>query len=84
MALRGNRIGNFDELWCLGASGGLDFCVSLTSFQKSNIGWMQQPLTERASDISKKVDFPRSIPQKGTDIGHFGARIRKFFEEIGL
>ena len=25
MALRGSRIENFDELWCLGALGGLDF-----------------------------------------------------------
>ena len=41
MALRGSRIENFDELWCLGASGGLDFCVSSTSFQKNNIGWHQ-------------------------------------------
>ena len=32
MALRGSRIENFDELWCLGASGGFDFCVSSTSF----------------------------------------------------
>jgi hypothetical protein len=52
MALRGSRIENFNELWCLGALGNLDFCVSSTSFQKSNIGWPQQPLTERTSDIS--------------------------------
>ena len=47
MALRGGRIKNFDELWCLVASGGLEFCVSSTSFQKSNIGWPQQPPTEK-------------------------------------
>ena len=47
MALRGSRIENFDELWCLAASGGYDFCVSSTSFQKSNIGWPQQPPTEK-------------------------------------
>ena len=47
MALRGSRIESFDELWCLVASGGLEFCVSSTNFQKSNIGWPQQPLTER-------------------------------------
>ena len=52
MALRGNRIENYDNLWCLVASGGLDFCVSSTSFQKSNIGWPQQPLTEKTSDIN--------------------------------
>ena len=40
------------ELWCLVASRGLEFCVLSTSFQKSNIGWPQQPLTERTSDIS--------------------------------
>ena len=28
-------------------SGGVDFCVSSTTFQKINIGWPQQPLTER-------------------------------------
>ena len=28
-------------------SGGLDICVLSTSFQKSNISWTQQPLTER-------------------------------------
>ena len=45
--MRGSRIENFEKLWCLGASGGLDFCVSPTSFKKSNIGWPQQPLTEK-------------------------------------
>ena len=52
MALRGSRIENFDKLGCIVASGGLEFCISSTSFQKSNIGWPQQPLAERASDIS--------------------------------
>ena len=52
MTLRGGRIENFDKLWCIVASGGLEFCVSSTSFQKSNIGWPQQPLTEKTSDIS--------------------------------
>ena len=47
MALRGSRTGNFDKLWCLVASLGFDFCVSSTSFQKSNIGWPQQPSTEK-------------------------------------
>ena len=57
MALRGSRIENFDELWCLVASGGLEICVSSTSFQKNDIGWPQQPPTERVSDISEKLDF---------------------------
>ena len=47
MVLRGGRIENFDELWCLVASGGLDFCVSSTRFQKSNKDWPQQPPTEK-------------------------------------
>jgi hypothetical protein len=61
-----------------------------TSFQKSNIGWPQQPPAKRVPNISKKLDFWWSISQNRTNIGHFGARnaqtirIRKFFEEIGL
>ena len=51
MALRGSRIENFNELWCLGALGGYDFCVSSTSFQKSNIGWPQQPPTKKVVKI---------------------------------
>ena len=34
-ALRGRRIYNCIELWCLMGSGGVDFCVSSTSFQKN-------------------------------------------------
>ena len=56
-ALRGRRINNFIDLWCLVASGGLYICVSSTSFQKNDIGWPQQPPTERVSDISEKLDF---------------------------
>ena len=57
---------------------------------KSYKGWPQQPPTEKVPNISKKLDFWWSIPQKGTSIGHFGARddqtirIRKLFGEIGL
>ena len=47
MAMRGSKIKNFDESWFLVASGGYDFCVSSTRFQKSNIGWPQQPPTEK-------------------------------------
>ena len=39
------------------ASGGLEICVSSTSFQKNDIGWPQRPPTERVSDISEKFDF---------------------------
>ena len=51
MALRGSRIEIFDESGFLVASGGCDILVFLTSFQKSDIGWPQQPLTERTSDF---------------------------------
>ena len=47
MALMGSRIESFNKLQFLGALGGYDFCVSLTSFQKSNIGWPQKPPTEK-------------------------------------
>ena len=89
-ALRGRRIHNCFELWCLVGSGGLEFWVSSTSFQKSNIGWPQQPLTESLSNISEKLDFWWSIPQNGTGIGHLGARddqaikISKFLDEMRL
>ena len=72
------------------ASSGLDICVSSNSFQKNDIGWPQQPLKERVSDISEKLDFWWSIPQKGTDIGHLGARddptikLSKCFDEMRL
>ena len=56
------------------ALGGADICVSSTSFQKNDIGWPQQPPTERVSDISEKFDFWQSIPQKETGSGHLSAR----------
>ena len=89
-ALRGRKISNFIELWFLVASGGLGICVSSTSFQKNYIGWPQQPPTERVSDINEKIDFWWSIPQKGTGIGHLGARdehtirVSSFFDEMRL
>ena len=90
MALRGRRSNNFVELWCLVASGGVDIWVSSTSFQKSNIGWPQQPPKERVPDISKKLDFWWFILQKGTSFDHLGARddltirISNFFDEMRL
>ena len=74
MTLRGRKIENFDDISVAAWSGGLFICVSSISFQKSSISWPQQPPTERVSDISEKLDFWWSIPQKGTSIGHFGAR----------
>ena len=61
MALRGKRI----DKWCLVASGGWEIWVSSTSFQKSNIGWPQQPPTERVSDISKNWIFDDLFHKKG-------------------
>ena len=62
-ALRGRRINNFVELWCLVASGGYKFWVSWISFQKSNISWPQQPPTGKALKFnlifhdSTKINF---------------------------
>jgi len=55
--LRGRGINDFINLWYLVASGVNKFCVSSTSFQKNDIGWPQQPPTERVTDISEKLDF---------------------------
>ena len=57
MAIMGRRIINPIELWSIAGSGGLEICVSSTSFQKNDIRWPQQPPTERVSDISEKFDF---------------------------
>ena len=57
MALRGRKIDNFDDISLTAWSQGLPICVSSTSFQKSSIGWPQQPPTEKVSDISEKLDF---------------------------
>ena len=57
MALRGRNIENFDDISLTAWSRGLPICVSSITFQKSSIGWPQQPPTERVSDISKKWDF---------------------------
>ena len=47
LALRGRRIINLVKLLCLVASVGVGISVSYTSLWKSNIGWPQQPLTEK-------------------------------------
>ena len=52
MALRGRRIENFLELWWLVASGVVGIWVSSTSFQKSNIGWPQQPPTKKVVNFN--------------------------------
>ena len=67
----------------------LDIWLSSSNFQKSNLDWPQQPLTEKMPCISKNLDFWLSIPQKMTIIGHFCAiddqviRIRKFLKKWG-
>ena len=64
---------------------GLGIWVSSTNFWKSNIGWPQQPPSERVPYISEKLGLWWSISQRMTSIGHFGAiddqtiRIRIFF-----
>ena len=57
MALRGRNIDNFHDVSLAAWSRGLLICVSSATFQKSSIGWPQQPPTERVSDISEKLDF---------------------------
>ena len=56
---------------------------------RNALEWTPGP-TERVSDISGKLDFWWSIPQKGIGIGHLGAwddqtiRISRFFNEMRL
>ena len=84
---------NMQVRFCLKVSvysWGYGIWVSSTSFQKSNIGWPQQPPTEMVPYISESLDFWWTIPQKMTNTGHFDAiddqtiGIRKFFEKIRL
>ena len=69
---------------------GLGIWVSSTKFWKNNIGWLQQPPSERVPYISEKLDFWWSIPWKGMIIGQFGARndptirISKNFDKMRL
>ena len=65
MALRGRRIQNFLELWWLVASRVVGIWVSSTSFQKSNIGWPQQPPTEIVLISVKNWIFDGPFPKKG-------------------
>ena len=65
MALRGRKIANFLELWWLVASGVVGIWVSSTSFQKSSIGWPQQPLTEIVLISVKNWIFDDPFHKKG-------------------
>ena len=90
LALRDTRTNIVFDLRCLVASGGADICVSSTSLKKNDVGWPQQPPTERLSDINEKLDFWWSIQQKGTVIGQFGVKndptimISNCFDKMGL
>jgi hypothetical protein len=44
------------------ASGGLEICVLSTSFQKNDIGWPQQPPTEKV--LKFNIIFHDSTPKK--------------------
>ena len=37
----------------------------INRFSKKDIGWPQQPLTERVSDISERLDFDNLFHKKG-------------------
>ena len=56
------KIINLIELWSIAGSGGLEICVSLTSFQKNDIGWPQQPPTENM--LKFKMIFHYSTQKK--------------------
>ena len=62
MALGGKKIENFDDVSLAAWSRGLPICVSSTSFEKSSIGWPQQPLTEKL--LKFNLIFHDSTPQK--------------------
>ena len=62
MALKGRRIENFLELWWLVASRVVDIWVSSISFQKSDIGWPQQPLTKKL--VNFNVIYFKNLPNQ--------------------
>ena len=43
-------------------SGGVDFCVSSTSFQKSNVGWPQQPPQEKVIKFNMIIHDSSKVP----------------------
>ena len=57
MALRGRRIDNFLELWCLVATWVVGIWVSSTSFLKSNISWPQQPPTKKGGKFQYDISW---------------------------
>ena len=67
MTLRGGNIENFDGISLAAWSWELPICVLSSSFQKSIIGWPQQPLTEKL--LKCNLIFHDSIP-KIIDLQH--------------
>ena len=65
MALRGRRTKYFLELWWLVGSGGVTIWVSSTNFQKSTIGWPQQPQTDIVLISVKKWIFDDPFHKQG-------------------
>ena len=63
MALSGRKIENFDDISLTAWSLELPICVSSTSFQKSSIGWPQQPLTVKVlkSNLVSYDSTPKNI-----------------------
>ena len=71
------------------ASGGADICVSSTSFQKNNIGWPQQPLTEKVLISMKNLIFDDTFYKKGPVLvisvpGMNNHQDQYFFDEMRL
>ena len=76
MALRGRRVDNFLELWCLVALGGLDIWVSSISFKKSQIRWPQQPQTEKVLKIHLDISWwLRDIRVPDFSVHNFSPRL---------
>ena len=59
--MNGRRIINFNELWSIAGSRGLEICVSSTSFQMNDNGWPQQPQTEKV--LKFNMIFHDSTPK---------------------
>ena len=62
--MNGGRIINFNDIWAIAGSVGLEICVSSTSFQMNHNSWPQQPRTEKvlnfntiSHDSTKNISF---------------------------
>ena len=74
--MKGGRIIDVIELMSIAGSGCLDIWVSVISVWKITFAGLTASNRNVSdySDISEKLEFWWSIPQKGTSIGHFDAR----------